>query len=677
VIAAAWAVVGLVVGVLVLESVAGRLALPAPVLVVLGGVGASLIPWVPDYAVEPELVLVVLLPPLLYAAALDSSALAIRVLWRPVVGLAVGLVIATTLAVGFVLNFLVPAVPLPAAVALGAIVAPPDAVAATAIARRLGLSRRVTTVLEGESLFDDAAALVLLRVSIAGIAAGTVEWVPAAGEFAWATVGGLAIGAAVGYAISWGRRALADIMPITALSLCAPFVAFLVAEEAHASGVLAVVITGLVVGYRRSVDVSAQVRLNENATWGALRFLLEGIVFGLIGLQFLDIVGALDSSPSEVVLALVAVLGTVLLVRPIWLFAGYLVSHWVPVMHPRLSARETAVLSWAGMRGVVSLAAAQTLPADTPLRPLLLVCAVGVIFATLVVQGLTLPMVIRWVGAPRRDPAVAAQARHTAQERATASVLRTIARRVDADDLSEELAERIRELAELRAWRSARAMTRVRGSSWVAPAGAAAHHRAGARIAHRPAQAGQLSEHVMREMEIDLDLERRCSRATRTSAREGTSMSCGPAASRTRTCIRPGRCRRRTGVRDERALRVRRCRWGPVDVERQVVRAPPPVLARLERADDGMVGVGPPVGGGVAAGRGVTTSDVAACHAHAQVHPQLAGAQVVHAARPGGGDVGDGAEVRAGGGHPGSPGSLVRGRSRAARSQPARSAAAS
>lgn len=507
-IAAAWAVVGLVVGVLVLESVAGRLALPAPVLVVLGGVGASLIPWVPDYAVEPELVLVVLLPPLLYAAALDSSALAIRVLWRPVVGLAVGLVIATTLAVGFVLNFLVPAVPLPAAFALGAIVAPPDAVAATAIARRLGLSRRVTTVLEGESLFDDAAALVLLRVSIAGIAAGTVEWVPAAGEFAWATVGGLAIGAAVGYAISWGRRALADIMPITALSLCAPFVAFLVAEEAHASGVLAVVITGLVVGYRRSVDVSAQVRLNENATWGALRFLLEGIVFGLIGLQFLDIVGALDSSPSEVVLALVAVLGTVLLVRPIWLFAGYLVSHWVPVMHPRLSARETAVLSWAGMRGVVSLAAAQTLPADTPLRPLLLVCAVGVIFATLVVQGLTLPMVIRWVGAPRRDPAVAAQARHTAQERATASVLRTVARRVDADDLSEELAERIRELAELRAWRSGagddegpglivgrrrRALRRIIGLERESL------------IAQR--KRGQLSEHVMREMEIDLDLE--------------------------------------------------------------------------------------------------------------------------------------------------------------------------
>lgn len=507
-IATAWAVVGLVVGVLVIESVAGRLAVPAPALLLLGGVGASLIPGVPGYQVEPELVLTVLLPPLLYAAALDSSALAIRVLWRPVVGLAVGLVIATTAAVGLVVHAVVPGVPLAPAFALGAIVAPPDAVAATAIARRLGLSRRVTTVLEGESLFDDAAALVLLRLSVAAIAAGSVEWLPACGEFAWATVGGLGIGWAVGHAISWGRRFLAQMMPITALSLCAPFLAFLVAEEAHASGVLAVVVTGLVVGYRRSVDVSAQVRLSENATWGALRFLLEGVVFGLIGLQLVDIVGALDSSASQLALALAAVLGTVLLVRPLWLFTGYLVSHWVPVMHPRLSARETAVLSWAGMRGVVSLAAAQTLPADTPMRPLLLVCAVGVIFATLVVQGLTLPAFIRWVGAPVRDPATAAKARDAAQERATAAVLRAIAQRVDAEDLPEDIAERMRQLAELRAWRADARDDEGPGLA-VGRRRHALRRIIGLERASLIAQRkrGQLSEHVMREMEIDLDLE--------------------------------------------------------------------------------------------------------------------------------------------------------------------------
>ena len=217
---------------------------------------------------------------------------------------------------------------------------------------------------------------------------------------------------------------------------------------------------------------------------------------------------ALDSSASEVVLALVAVLGTVLLVRPIWLFAGYFVSHWVPVMHPRLSGRETAVLSWAGMRGVVSLAAAQTLPADTPMRPLLLVCAVGVILATLVVQGLTLPSVIRWVGAPRRDPAVAARARDAAQERATASVMRAIARQVDADDMPEELAERIRELAQLRAWR---ADAEEEGGQGLAMG---RRRRALRRIIGLERESliaqrkrGQLSEHVMREMEIDLDLE--------------------------------------------------------------------------------------------------------------------------------------------------------------------------
>lgn len=503
-----WAVLGLVVGVLVVESIAGRIRFPAPILLLFVGVAASLVPGVPGYQVNPELVLFVLLPPLLYAAALESSALAIRTLWRPVVGLAVGLVIATTVLVGVVLHLLVPAVPLPVAFAVGAVVAPPDAVAATAIARRVGLSRRVVTVLEGESLFDDAAALVLLKVSVAGIAAGSIQWAPAVADFAWATVGGLVIGAVVGIGISWARRWLSGLMPITALSLCAPFVSFLAAEEAHASGVLACVVTGLIVGHRRSSDVSAQVRITESATWGSLRFLLEGIVFALIGLQFLQIISDLDSSGSEVALALVGVLATVLLVRPLWLFAGYVTSRHLSIVRPRLTGRETVVLSWAGMRGVVSLAAAQTLPAATPHRPLVLVCAVGVIFATLVVQGLTLPAVIRRCGAPRRDPLEAARARDAAQERATASVLRRIDAREEAEDLSAEMADYMRELAAMREWRG---KDRVESGLGV---GMGRRRRALRRIITLERDSlllqrkrGQLSDHVLREMEVDLDLE--------------------------------------------------------------------------------------------------------------------------------------------------------------------------
>lgn len=506
--AALWAVLGLAVGVLVLEGIAHRAKVPAPILLLLAGIGASLVPGVPHYSLEPDLVLLVLLPPLLYAAALQCSAIAMRTLWRSVVGLAVGLVVVTTVAVGIVLHLLVPSIPLPVAFALGAVVAPPDAVAATAIARRIGLSRRVVTVLEGESLFDDAAALVLLKVSVAGIAAGSIQWMSAVGEFTWATIGGLGVGALAGIAISWARRQMSGLMPVVALSLCAPFIAYLAAEEIGGSGVLAVVVTGLIVGHRRSADIDAQARITETATWGSLQFLLEGVVFALIGLQLLDIVAELDASGRDIALALGGVLFTVLTVRAAWLFLGHFTARWVPAMRPRLTATETAVVSWAGMRGVVSLAAAQTLPADTPARPLVLVCAVSVIFATLVVQGLTLPAFIRRIGAPRRDPLAAMRARNEAQERATAAVLRRIDLKEQSEDLPSDVAEYMRELAMLREWRG------HTGSGDGAAEGVQRRRRAMRRIIEMERTSlllqrkrGLLPDHVLRDMEVDLDLE--------------------------------------------------------------------------------------------------------------------------------------------------------------------------
>ena len=394
-------VVYLIVGVVIVNGIAGRIGIPAPILLVLGGLGVSFIPGTPDYQVNPELVLTVLLPPLLYAAAVESSVIAIRRLLQAITQLAFGMVLVTAFAVAVVLHALIPEIPFAAALALGAIVAPPDAVAAVAVARRAGLPRRVVTVLEGESLFNDATSLVLLRVAVTGIAAGSLAWGPAIGEFAWATVGGLLIGAAVGLLISAVRRFVGSSMAITALSFVTPFLAYHVGERAQASGVLAVVVSGLVLGFRAPFDLQPEVRLTMRATWNALQYVLEGSVFALIGLQLWAIVTAPDIGRVPVLLVSGAVLLTVILIRPIWIFSINAVARLLRRPGSFPSWRPLAAVSWAGMRGVVSLAAAQTLPFATPYRSLLLTCTIAVILGTLVVQGLTLPAVIRAASARR------------------------------------------------------------------------------------------------------------------------------------------------------------------------------------------------------------------------------------------------------------------------------------
>lgn len=205
-----WELTGLIVGVLLVGALARRLEIAAPILLVPAGFLASLIPFVPAYRLDPELILFLVLPPLLYAAASESSLLAIRKLIRPILGLAVGAVLVTAIAVGLVLHWLVPAIPFAAALALGAIVAPPDAVATVAIARRAGLPRRIVTLLEGESLFNDATSLVLLKVAVIAITAGVFHLTTAVGDFAWAAGGGVALGLAVALAVSLARRFMQD-----------------------------------------------------------------------------------------------------------------------------------------------------------------------------------------------------------------------------------------------------------------------------------------------------------------------------------------------------------------------------------------------------------------------------------------------------------------------------------
>ncbi|GAA2017503.1 Na+/H+ antiporter [Nakamurella flavida] len=502
--------IGLIVGVLLITSVATRFSLPAPILLVLIGLGVSFIPGIPGYEVSPEIVLYVLLPPLLYGAAYESSAVAIRRLIRPIVQLAVVLVLLTAFTVAFVVTAIVPGVPFAAALALGAIVAPPDAVAAVAVARKVGLPRRLLTVLEGESLFNDATSLVTLKVAIAAIGATSVAWAPALGEFAWASGGGVIIGVLLGLFLSFVRRHAGSPLTITALSLVTPFAAYLIGEEAHASGVLVVVVTGLVLGYRSPTEVAASVRLTETATWAALRFVLEGGVFALIGLELRGIIQGLDTSTDNVFLAIGAVLLTVIVSRPIWVGLIHAVSRLTGKENEHVGRKGVAAVSWAGMRGVVSLAAAQTLPLDTPFRSLLLVCTITVILGTLVLQGLSLPWVIRRLGIVEDTRADDLAERTTALTK----VSEEINARVDAlcsdGKLSERQGELMRKWASLRDWRNwedddasrdfARRLSVL--SDWRRTLlGIEREVIVGLR------NSGELSENVLNDMQHDLDLE--------------------------------------------------------------------------------------------------------------------------------------------------------------------------
>lgn len=379
-----------------LAALARRFGVSEPLVLTLAGVAASYLPMVPDVRPDPEIILLGLLPPLLYTAALRTSLVDIRANVRSIALLSVGLVLFTTFAVAAVVWWLLP-VPFAVAVALGAVVAPPDAVAATAVARRVGMPRRIVTVLEGESLFNDATALVALRTAIAAAAGSVTVW-QAGGDFLLAAGGGAAVGVVVAYLLALLRRRITDPVLDTTLSFLAPFAAYLPAEGIHASGVIAVVSTGMILGHGAPVWQSAASRIAERTNWRTIQFILESSVFMIIGLQVRAIVeGAWESGLDHgtLIVAAIAVLATVMLTRPLWVFPWMLLSRrlgWAksqePISHP-------TVVSWAGMRGVVTLAAVLLLPEDTPQLPVLKLLALIVVAGTLLVQGSSLPWLVR------------------------------------------------------------------------------------------------------------------------------------------------------------------------------------------------------------------------------------------------------------------------------------------
>ncbi|WP_320778904.1 Na+/H+ antiporter [Streptomyces sp. CRN 30] len=451
----------LVAGSAAVAAAGRRTPVPAPLLLVAVGLAVSYLPGVPDYTLDPHIVLPLLLPPLLYTAGTESSYLDLRAQLRPVALLSVGYVLFATFVVGWAAYVIVPGLPLTAALVLGAVVAPPDAVAATAVARRVGLPNRITTILQGESLVNDATAITAYKVALAAAVGEGATWAGGIGEFLIAAVGGVGVGLVLMVPLHWLRTRLKEPLLQNTLSLLIPFVAYAVAEQVHASGVLAVVVVALYLGHR-AWEVDFATRLQEDAVWKMVAFVLESAVFALIGLQLPVVLKGLGEYEGiDAAWYALAVFLVVVAARFVWSYP----ATFLPRLSARVRAREENptwkqpfVIAWAGMRGVVSLAIAfsvpLTLPGGEPFpeRNLILFLTFTTVIGTLVVQGVTLPPLIRLLKFPSHD----VRAETLAEANAQAQASRAAEQRLDAlltderNALPGPLAERLRTVLERR-----------------------------------------------------------------------------------------------------------------------------------------------------------------------------------------------------------------------------------
>ncbi len=415
------ALLGLALGVLVLVGVAlaRRTGLPDPVVLVGVGLLATLLPGAPTTDLPPDLVFLVFLPPLLYRASFLTSPQQLRQHAAPLVLLAVGLVLATALLVAVVVAALVPGVGFTGGLVLGAIVAPTDPVAAGSVFARLGAPPRVVEIVEGESLVNDATALVLYAVAVQAVTSGPPSPPAALWQLLVAVVGGLVVGGVVAALVLRLRRDVRDVGLQLLLSLLTPYVAYVLADRVGASGVLAVVTTGVALGARSAGVFSPEVRLQSEAFWSLLDLLLNAVLFVLLGLEVRRVLADTpDLGVGPLLLYGAAVLAVVVVVRVTWQFVVPPPLYWLRERLGSRTRRSTAperlVLGWTGMRGAISLAAALALPLDSgdgpfPARSLLVYLTVCVVLGTLVVQGLTLPLLLRRLGLSGDDAGVRAQ----------------------------------------------------------------------------------------------------------------------------------------------------------------------------------------------------------------------------------------------------------------------------
>ena len=386
--------------------VARHFNFPYPIALVIGGSALGFLPDLPQLPFDPQLILVLVLPPILYQAALMTSWRDFKANIRPISLLAIGLVVATTITVGVALKLLIPGIPWAAAFVLGAIVSPPDAVAATTILSRLNIPRRVATVLEGESLVNDASGLVLYKFAVAAVLTGAFSLLDASVQFVVIAIGGVAIGMLMGLLFVFIHRGLGDTFIEVLTTLMVPYITYILAESLHLSGVLAVVAAGIVRGRFSPEIVSAEMRILARSVWNILVFMLNSLIFILIGLQLSAALSRLkgfsgwDLAAYSLAISMVAIL-----VRFAWVY----VVEYIPTVVGKVLRREVTpplpgeafIVSWCGMRGIVSLAAALALPVQIddgnlfPYRDLIIFLTFVVIAVTLVVQGLTLAPIIR------------------------------------------------------------------------------------------------------------------------------------------------------------------------------------------------------------------------------------------------------------------------------------------
>jgi Na+/H+ antiporter len=449
--------ISLLVAVAVLGAAARAINIPYPIVLVIGGLVLGFVPGLPEVQLDPELVLVVFLPPLLYSAAFFANLHEIKRDLRSISLMAVGLVLATMCAVAVVAHAVVADLSWPVAFVLGAIVAPTDPVAATTILRRLRAPRRAITLIEGESLVNDGTALVAYNAARAAVGGSFVLW-EAGLDFLWNASAGIAIGLAAGWLISEIRRRIDDIPVEITISLLSGYAGYVPAEAAGVSGVLAAVTTGIVLGWRAPQISTASMRLQGYAVWEILVFLLNALLFVLIGLQLRFILEDLSiQSPLTLLGWAAAISGAVIGTRLLW---GHTVVWVIRALDRRASQRarraswrQRTLVSWCGMRGSVSLAAALALPPDFEHRDILLFLTFSVIFATLVLQGLTLPAMIRLLGV--HDDGADEREELIGRRAAVDAALERLNELGDAEWTRDDTTERMRMMYEYRARRFA------------------------------------------------------------------------------------------------------------------------------------------------------------------------------------------------------------------------------
>jgi Na+/H+ antiporter len=509
-------VFSMLLAILVLHWIASRLKLPPAVALLIGGGALAFVPGLPVIELDPELMLVVFLPPLLMDGAYFTAHAEFRRHIAGVLSLAVGAVIFTTLVVGLVTHWLLPDLPWAACFALGAIVSPPDAVSARAVLQTVKLPRRLSTLLEGESLLNDATGLVLFRFAVTAALTGTFSASAATGQFFVLALGGVAVGAAITGLWMLLLRRLDDDYLVVAASVLLCWAAYLAAESVHVSGVIATVTAGLAFGWFQHTIFSARVRLRATAFWQVMVFIFEAFIFILIGLSLrgvLERVGGIDMVVQQMAAPVLVIVLAMTAARFAWIFGSDVLLSMLRAFGVKrarpVGAAGATILSWAGMRGVVTLAVALTLPATLPGRDFMLVAAFAVILVTVLLQGTTLGALIRMLGIVEDEPSEAnlsASEAELAMIKAQKKAVEKLAYDNDGKLIHPQLLERYT--------RRAAAATSYAGNESEHEGHINAHFdvilaavAAGRSELLRMRQAGDIDDETLHSLERDLDIE--------------------------------------------------------------------------------------------------------------------------------------------------------------------------